>query len=243
MLIRRVAVVSLGLTCVGVPLALAGGGDGIPSTAIIDDYRVEGDEVVFGGLVESPRHACEKGRRVVVIGRNEDDDSTRVLGRDRTGRLGRFEVREPIPFSEDFAYAKVKRKRLRTGRVCKADRSEELSTAGRFGGQTVATKLTIIASRTNPDPETPAQFDMNGKVKSGKARCERGRTVRLYRKRPGADQLEGKDRSNQHGNWYIAGEVPGLSANGTYYVRTGRATRGDLHCGADRSPDHVIDFD
>jgi hypothetical protein len=138
MLIKRLAVASLGLTCLTVPLALGAGGgdaDGIPSTALIDDYHSEKDVAIFSGRVGSPRHSCERGRRVVVIGRDKADDSTRVFGRDRTDRTGRFEVREQIPFFEDVAYAKVKRKRLRTGRVCKADRSEEISTAGRVGGR------------------------------------------------------------------------------------------------------------
>jgi hypothetical protein len=111
------------------------------------------------------------------------------------------------------------------------------------GGQSVNTKLVILASAINPDNETPAQFDMNGKVRSKRDRCERRRIIRLYRVRPGDDVLEGRDRSGKEGNWFIAGDVPGQSANGTYYVKTPRATPGDLRCAADRSDNHVIDFD
>jgi hypothetical protein len=165
MLIRRVAVVSLGLTCLTVPLSLAGGGDAdrIPSQVSLDDYHGDKDEAIFSGDVVSPRHACEKGRIVTVVGTDFDGSNPHRLGRDRTGGTGRYEVRKKIPFFADLAYAKAKRKRLRTGRVCKADRSEEISTAGRRGGQKVATKLTIIASRSNPDTETPGADRLEGR--------------------------------------------------------------------------------
>jgi hypothetical protein len=103
------------------------------------------------------------------------------------------------------------------------------------GGDTVPTKLTLIASRTNPDSETPAQFDANGKVKSRAAACRKRRTVRLFRVAPGADTLEGKDRTGKAGNWFIAGEVPGTNAGGSIYAKTAKARRGAKTCSADRS--------
>jgi len=123
------------LLALPVPAFAGGSAAGpIPSTIEIDDYRVDGDEVVLGGAVSSPRRSCERGRKVAIVG-YDALLPPRVIGTDRTGRRGRFEVREPIPLFEDFAYPKVKRKRLRTGRICKVARGEDLNTSGRAAGQ------------------------------------------------------------------------------------------------------------
>jgi hypothetical protein len=110
------------------------------------------------------------------------------------------------------------------------------------GGNDAQSKLTIIASRINPDNEVPAQFDANGKVKSRVEACRKRRTVRLFRVRPGRDVLEGTDKTGKAGNWFIAGEVEGTSsANGTIYAKTPEARRSGKTCSADRSKNHVID--
>ena len=134
-LVRTLTTAALGLAAFAAPIALAGGGgggaDGIPTRVVIDDYQGNAKQVLVAGHLEARRKACRKGRTVLVIGRDYETSDTRVFGRDQTGRLGRFQVREPIPFSEDFIHALAKRKRLRSGRVCKADASPALSAAGR----------------------------------------------------------------------------------------------------------------
>jgi hypothetical protein len=104
-------------------------GQRVPSTVEIDNYHVEGDEAVFSGVVSSPKHACEKRRKVIVVG-TDPVTETRVLGKHKTGPRGGFEVREPIPFGEDSAHAKLKRTRLDNGTKCKGARSEEINTSG-----------------------------------------------------------------------------------------------------------------
>ena len=114
-----------------IAVAPAIGGQRVPSTVEIDNYHAEGDEAIFSGVVSSPKHACEKGRKVIVIGRDEQaGNATRVIGSDRTGPQGRFDVREQIPFFEDYVWAKLKRARLDNGTKCKGARSKEISTAG-----------------------------------------------------------------------------------------------------------------
>jgi hypothetical protein len=48
--------------------------------------------------------------------------------------------------------------------------------------------------------KTPA---FNGKLKSSKSSCASGRTVKLFRKKRGADEFLGSDRSNAKGKWSI----------------------------------------
>lgn len=117
------------------------------------------------------------------------------------------------------------------------------------GDSNVETKLKIIASRTNPDMESPAEFDMNGKITVAhpnreKKRCVRHRTVRVYKELPNGEAfLEGETKTNRRGNWFVAGDVAASLANGTYFAKTPNAVRGGLKCSADRSKDHVIDYD
>jgi hypothetical protein len=131
-MLKRVASASAAaFVCLWLPTALAGAGPTVKTKVLIDGYEAVGDEVRFSGRVGSPRRACEKRRRVLVIGRDvEAGDATRVLGRDRTGPRGRYLVAEQIPFPEDFARAKVKRVRVSDGKACSGDRSPEISTAG-----------------------------------------------------------------------------------------------------------------
>ena len=122
---------SAALIVLVIAVAPAFGGQRVRSDVEIDNYHGEGDEVVFSGVVSSPKHACEKRRKVLVIGRDEQaGNAKRIMGRDRTGPQGRFDVREQIPFLEDYVWAKLKRARPDNGTKCKGARSKEISTAG-----------------------------------------------------------------------------------------------------------------
>jgi hypothetical protein len=126
---RIVAVIGIGIAFAAVPASAEDGG--VKTNAVIDDYHAEGDTVIFSGLLESRKRACERGRNVVVVGRDEQaGNAKRVIGRDRTSRAGRFEVLEDIPFQDDYAYARAKPARLDSGKRCLPDRSPEISTAG-----------------------------------------------------------------------------------------------------------------
>jgi hypothetical protein len=128
--VRIVGVIALFAAAVAVPIAAASG-ESIESEILIDDYHQEGDNVIFSGEVKSAKHACEKRRKVVVVGRDEQaGDAKRNLGSDRTNRRGRYKVLESIPFQEDWAFAKVKRARLENGKKCARARSPEISLAG-----------------------------------------------------------------------------------------------------------------
>lgn len=103
--------------------AVAGGR--ASSQVEITDFFGENDVAVFEGLVTSPASKCAgKGRKVKVVGYDQGGPK-RTLGTDETNGQGKFAVGEPIPFSEDFAYAKVK-----ATKDCKGDRSEPISTSG-----------------------------------------------------------------------------------------------------------------
>src|ERR671923_1920311 len=85
---------------------------------------------------------------------------------------------------------------------------------------------------------TDGLWDFGGEVTSPKARCEPQRTVKLFRKRSGTDQLMGRDRTNSEGAWHVE---PDPSPAGTYYARVTRKDIGgpghDHICDPDRSPD------
>lgn len=61
-----------------------------------------------------------------------------------------------------------------------------------------------------------AQDRFKGKVRSEKTACERRRTVKVFRKRAGADQLLGKDKSNSDGEWQLE---PETFPPDTYYAK------------------------
>lgn len=69
----------------------------------------------------------------------------------------------------------------------------------------------------------------HGKLKSSRSSCTTGRTVKLFRKKAGPDQLLGTDRSNGKGKWSIPIGKPRPGAS--YYAKT--PTRGS--CGAAKS--------
>ncbi|MDQ2675245.1 MAG: hypothetical protein M3Y34_00420 [Actinomycetota bacterium] len=105
--------------------AVAAAGGRAPSEVEITDYYADGAEAVFKGRVTSPASRCEgRGRKVKVVGYN-DGGPRRTFGTDKTNAAGKFSVREPIPFSEQFARAKVA-----ANDACKGDRSEPVLTAG-----------------------------------------------------------------------------------------------------------------
>jgi hypothetical protein len=128
--IRFAGLIAVVAAAIVAPIAL-GGQDKFKSTVEFDNFEAEAGNAIFSGSVESPKRACERRRKVVVIGRDEQaDNARRRLGTDRTNRRGRFTVSEPIPFQEDFVFAKVKRAELDSGAKCLRDRSPEISTAG-----------------------------------------------------------------------------------------------------------------
>lgn len=60
--------------------------------------------------------------------------------------------------------------------------------------------------------KTPA---FHGKLKSAKSACATGRTVKLYRKKSGADKLLGTDKSNAKAKW----SIPTRLTSGSYYAK------------------------
>jgi hypothetical protein len=60
--------------------------------------------------------------------------------------------------------------------------------------------------------KTPA---FHGKLKSSKSACETNRTVKLFRKEAGPDELLGTDRSNAKAKW----SIPIRLRPGTYYAK------------------------
>lgn len=125
----RTSIVLAGvLTLVGAGSAFAGGGAG--SDVVIDNYFGDNEQVFVIGEVSSSKKACVKARKVTVIGRDEQTGDTRSFGTDRTNKNNRFRVSEPIPFAEDFVYAKIEKVKKNGETTCKGDRSEEISTSG-----------------------------------------------------------------------------------------------------------------
>ena len=57
----------------------------------------------------------------------------------------------------------------------------------------------------------------DGKVKSPKRACRRGRTVQVKLVLPGPDQIIGTDQSDAQGNWEV--DAGGFAASGAYYAR------------------------
>lgn len=60
-----------------------------------------------------------------------------------------------------------------------------------------------------------------GAVDSLRPGCERGRTVKLFKKRAGADRRLGKDETNRRGKWRI-GDFP--NPRGRYYAKVVKKT-------------------
>lgn len=60
--------------------------------------------------------------------------------------------------------------------------------------------------------KTPA---FHGKLKSSRDACAANRTVKLFRKKPGADKLLGTDRSNAKAKW----SIPIRLSPGSYYAK------------------------
>jgi hypothetical protein len=73
-------------------------------------------------------------------------------------------------------------------------------------GASYATKVVVSF-------KTPA---FHGKLKSGKSSCASGRTVKLFRKKRGADEFLGSDRSNANGSWSIPIR---LRSGSSYYAK------------------------
>ena len=58
----------------------------------------------------------------------------------------------------------------------------------------------------------------HGKVRSGRLRCERHRSVELYEKVPGKDKLIKTDQTGSRGRWWI-GDFPNPPKPGVYYAK------------------------
>lgn len=80
--------------------------------------------------------------------------------------------------------------------------------AGSAAGASYSTKIVVSL-------KFPA---FHGKLKSGKSACSTGRTVKLFRKRPGPDRLLGTDRSNGKTKWSIP--IGKLKSGAAYYAKT-----------------------
>ena len=95
----------------------------------------------------------------------------------------------------------------------------------------IATNVSIkFVDRPGPDI-------FRGRVSSPNANCIGDRNVRLFRARPGADQLIDTDSSEDNGSWSI--DVEGDPAPGRYYVKVTRRALGADSCAPARSA--VID--
>jgi hypothetical protein len=62
----------------------------------------------------------------------------------------------------------------------------------------------------------------HGSVESPSARCERHRTVSIFKVRPGDDSLVGRDETNRRGRY----RVPEQGANGRFYAKVARKVVG-----------------
>lgn len=75
-----------------------------------------------------------------------------------------------------------------------------------------------------------------GRVKSSNPRCRRNRTVKVFHKIPGPDQLVGSADTAPNGGWSLPNDV----AKGQHYAKVIRRTKGigaHAHiCKADKSP-------
>jgi hypothetical protein len=63
--------------------------------------------------------------------------------------------------------------------------------------------------------KTPA---FHGKLKSSRSACKSGRTVKLFRQKPGTDRLLGIDTTNANGKWSIP--IGKLASGAAYYAKT-----------------------
>ena len=77
----------------------------------------------------------------------------------------------------------------------------------------------------------------DGKVKSGNAKCRKGRTVVLKKQKSGDDKKVGSDKTNNEGNYSITEK----NAKGKYYTvakaKTFTTNNGQqVTCEKDRSP-------
>lgn len=57
----------------------------------------------------------------------------------------------------------------------------------------------------------------HGALKSDKSACSTGRTVKLFREKPGADKLLGTDQSNAKAKWSIP--IGKRLTSGSYYAK------------------------
>jgi hypothetical protein len=75
----------------------------------------------------------------------------------------------------------------------------------------------------------------HGSVESSRARCERNRTVSVFKVRPGDDRLVGQDNTNRSGGYRVQEQ----GANGRFYAKVARKVVGGYNntvvCQAARS--------
>jgi hypothetical protein len=90
------------------------------------------------------------------------------------------------------------------------------------------TELTVTKDRT---------AFYHGYVKSEVRKCERGRRVVLFKRRPGADRRLGTARSNRQGGWGLVLDHP-VKSHGVY-GKAKRKVRDRFVCRADRSAFHL----
>ncbi len=83
--------------------------------------------------------------------------------------------------------------------------------------------VTIHLKRNGGDPDS-----FSGKVISDSSRCERNRTIEIYRKREGEDKLIGTTETDADGKYELV--LDGEAKGGTYYaVATRKVPRHDAN--------------
>jgi hypothetical protein len=103
----------------------------------------------------------------------------------------------------------------------------------------LATQRVKIDSKVTISSHRPA---FHGHVRSDNDACESGRRVKLFKQRPGANKLLGKDRTNEHGRWVVRVQPLKSGAYRAKVVRRAEGTAGTIFiCRGDRSQTVVVD--
>jgi hypothetical protein len=109
----------------------------LASTALAGDVATFDTKVgianqapAFHGKLRSDEPACVEDRRVKLLRRTRPGRPARVLGRDKTGRRGRWAITEPDEFTlrSGIYFARAKRKIIKTPlpTICDRGRSKKI---------------------------------------------------------------------------------------------------------------------
>ena len=106
------------------------------------------------------------------------------------------------------------------------------------GSASAATQYQTKVTISKRPPTWHGKVRSNGDLLHGVRSCERGRLVKMYKRRDGKDLLIGTDVSNQAGRWVIADEP----TKGIYYAKvTGRRPGDKPACAPDKSGVEYVD--